>query len=60
MRHAILNAIERQILLNQMAIIEALIPLSARGMEGTRELLGKRYQETAQLVRERTNPPQGR
>lgn len=44
--------IERQILLNQIAILEALIPMGSSGPEGTREILRKRYRETAELVRQ--------
>lgn len=44
--------IERQILLNQIAILEALIPHGSNGPEGTREILRKRYRETAELVRQ--------
>lgn len=44
--------IERQILLNQIAILEALVPLASKGKESTRELLFQRYRETAKLVRE--------
>lgn len=44
--------IERQILLNQIAILEVLIPLGSNGPEGTREILRQRYGETATLVRE--------
>ena len=40
-----MNAIERQILLNQIAILEALAALSARGQGSTRELLQQRYRE---------------
>lgn len=47
--------IERQILLNQIAILEALIPIGSAGPNGTREMLRQRYQETARLVRE--HPP---
>jgi len=45
--------IERQILLNQIAILEALIPIGSSGPQGTREVLRQRYRETAQLVREK-------
>ncbi len=48
--------VERQILLNQIAILEALIPMGSSGPDGTREVLRKRYHETAKLVRE--NSPQ--
>ena len=47
--------IERQILLNQIAILEALIPIGSSGPDGTREVLRKRYHETAKLVREQSN-----
>jgi hypothetical protein len=43
--------IERQILLNQIAIMEALAPHAKGGAQGTRELLKQRYAETAKLVR---------
>ncbi|WP_176731402.1 hypothetical protein [Bradyrhizobium elkanii] len=46
--------IERQILLNQIAILETLIPLAKSGADSTRELLRQRYRETARLVREQT------
>jgi hypothetical protein len=45
--------IERQILLNQLAIIEALMPLAKHTVDGTRGLLRSRYEETAKLVREK-------
>ncbi len=44
--------IERQILLNQIAILEAMIPHGSPGPDGTREILRKRYRETAELVRQ--------
>lgn len=44
--------VERQILLNQIAIMEALLPHAQSGKESTRELLRQRYGETAKLVRE--------
>lgn len=47
-----MTQIERQILLNQIAILEALVPLSSKGSQSTRELLFQRYRETAKLVRE--------
>jgi hypothetical protein len=50
-----MNDIERQILLNQIAILEALQPLAPAGAQSTRELLRQRYRETAQLVREQSN-----
>jgi hypothetical protein len=54
-----MTGIERQILLNQIAIIEALAPLAASGAQSTRELLRQRYRETAQLVREQSKPEKG-
>ena len=51
-----MNDIERQILLNQIAIIEALLPLAKDGAGSARELLRQRYRETAQLVREQSKP----
>jgi hypothetical protein len=51
-----MSPIERQILLNQIAILEALIPLGSTGPDGTREILRKRYTETAKFVRENSNP----
>lgn len=50
-----MTVIERQILLNQIAILEALIPLGSNGPQGTREMLRQRYRESAQLVREHSN-----
>ena len=50
--------VERQILLNQIAIMEALLPLAPSGAQSTRELLRQRYRETAQLVR-KLKPQQG-
>jgi hypothetical protein len=47
-----MSDVERQILLNQIAIMEALSPFASSGAQGTRELLRQRYHETAQLVRE--------
>lgn len=44
--------IERQILLNQIAILETLIPHGSSGPEGTREILRRRYRESAELVRQ--------
>jgi hypothetical protein len=44
--------VERQILLNQIAILEALQPLAPAGAQSSRELLRQRYRETAQLVRD--------
>ena len=48
-----MNDIERQILLNQIAIMEALLPLAPSGAQSPRELLRRRYRETAQLVRDK-------
>jgi len=45
--------IERQILLNQIAILEALIPIGLNGPGGSREMLRQRYHETAKLIREK-------
>jgi uncharacterized protein YfbU (UPF0304 family) len=47
---------ERQILLNQIAIMEALIPMGSSGPEGTREILRRRYRESAELVRQHSPP----
>lgn len=47
-----MTAVERQILLNQIAILEALSPITAPGAGSTRELINRRYRETAKLVRE--------
>jgi hypothetical protein len=47
-----LTDVERQILLNLIAIMEALAPLAPSGKESTRELLRQRYGETAKLIRE--------
>ncbi|MCP1832807.1 hypothetical protein ACVIIY_005037 [Bradyrhizobium sp. USDA 4515] len=38
-----MNDVSRQILLNQLAILEALIPLAKSGADSTQELLRKRY-----------------
>ncbi|MES5483598.1 hypothetical protein QMZ05_12640 [Bradyrhizobium sp. INPA03-11B] len=54
-----MNDVSRQILLNQLVIIEALIPLSKPGADSTRELLRQRYRETAQLVRDQTPQQRG-
>lgn len=54
-----MNAIERQILLNHIAMLEVLMPLGSKGPDGTREILRKRYAETAQLVREQSTNPGG-
>lgn len=51
--------IERQILLNQIAILETLIPIGSSGPEGTREMLRQRYRETAELVRQHTTRQRG-
>jgi hypothetical protein len=51
--------IERQILLNQIAILETLIPIGSNGPDGTREILRQRYRETAQLVRDQSPPQRG-
>lgn len=51
--------IERQILLNQIAILETLIPLAKSGADSTRELLRQRYRESAQLIRDHSNPQRG-
>jgi hypothetical protein len=48
--------VERQILLNQIAILEAMIPRGSPGPDGTREILRKRYRETAELVRQHSPP----
>lgn len=50
--------IERQILLNQIAILEAMIPHGSPGPDGTREILRKRYRESAELVRQHSPNPQ--
>jgi hypothetical protein len=47
-----LTDVERQILLNQIAIMEALAPVTTSGAQSTRELLLQRYRETAKMVRE--------
>jgi hypothetical protein len=51
--------IERQLLLNQIAILEALIPIGSSGPDGAREMLRKRYRESAQLVREQSKSERG-
>lgn len=48
--------IERQILLNQIAMLEVLIPHGSIGPDGTREILRKRYRETSELVRQHSPP----
>jgi hypothetical protein len=50
---------ERQILLNQMAILEALIPLAESSVQGTRQLLRLRYGETAKLLRDQAVQQRG-
>jgi len=45
--------IERQILLNQIAILEALVPYTKPGAGSARELLRQRYHDTAKLIREK-------
>lgn len=50
--------VERQILLNQIAIIEALAPITAAGANSTRELLLLRYRESAELIRKHSPNPQ--
>ncbi|MCK1693697.1 hypothetical protein [Bradyrhizobium sp. 144] len=52
--------IERQILLNQIAILEALIPIGSSGPEGTREILRRRYRESADLIRHQFKPMENR
>lgn len=47
-----MSDIERQILLNQIAILEVLIPHGSPEPYGTREILRRRYRETAELVRQ--------
>jgi hypothetical protein len=49
-----MTVIERQIPLNQIAILEALIPIGSSGPQGTREVLRQRYRESAQLIREQS------
>jgi hypothetical protein len=46
--------VERQMLLNQIAILEAMIPIGSSGPDGTREMLRKRYRESAQLIRDQS------
>ncbi|MCK1583238.1 MULTISPECIES: hypothetical protein [unclassified Bradyrhizobium] len=48
--------IERQLLLNQIAMLEVMIPLGSKGPEGTREILRRRYRESAELVRQHSPP----
>jgi hypothetical protein len=50
--------IERQILLNHIAIMEALAPVTAAGANSTRELLLQRYHQTAELLRQHSPNPQ--
>ena len=47
--------IERQLLLNQIAILEALGSFAKNGQGSTQELLRKRYHESANLVRQHSN-----
>jgi hypothetical protein len=54
-----MTTIERQILLNQIAILEALIPIGSSGPQGTREMLRQRYRESAQLIREQSTSQGG-
>jgi hypothetical protein len=54
-----MTTIERQILLNQIAILEALIPIGSGGPNGTREMLRQRYHESAQLIREQSTNQRG-
>ena len=54
-----MTGIERQILLNEMAIIETLLLRAPGGPDSPRELLQKRYRETAQLVRDQSKPEKG-
>jgi len=54
-----MTAIERQILLNQIAILEALIPIGSGGPEWRREMLRQLYRETAELVREQSTNQRG-
>ena len=54
-----MTAIERQILLNQIAILEALVPTLPAVAGGTRELLQLRYRQTAQLIREQSTSQGG-
>lgn len=48
--------IERQLLLNQIAMLEVMIPFGSKGPEGTREILRRRYRESAELVRQHSPP----
>lgn len=48
--------VERQLLLNQIAILEALIPIGSNGPGGSREMLRQRYHESAKLIRQFKNP----
>ncbi len=52
-----MTPIERQIMLNQIAILEALIPIGSTGPDGTREMLKRRHRQTAELVREHSTNP---
>lgn len=47
-----MTEVERQLLLNQIAMLEALSPITATGANSTRELILQRYRETAKLIRE--------
>ncbi|QOG20429.1 hypothetical protein [Bradyrhizobium sp. SEMIA] len=50
-----MNDVERQILLNHIAILEAMIAQAApisRGPGSTVDILRQRYRETAELVRQ--------
>lgn len=51
-----MNDIERQLLLNQIAILEALEPVTPDGAESTRALIRQRYRQTAKLVRDHSHP----
>jgi hypothetical protein len=51
--------VERQLLLNQIAILEALSPMTGTGADSTRELILRRYRETAKLVREQPKSERG-
>lgn len=42
----------------EIAILEALIPTGSKGPDGTREILRKRYRESAELVRQHSPNPQ--
>jgi hypothetical protein len=51
--------IERQILLNHVAILETLMQQATPGVDSTRELLAKRYVETAEFLRQHSTPHRG-